>query len=130
MKIQRLMLIAGLLVAVAALASWLLVSHWEHSEQTFRILPKLAVAEQSYVHDHVSRGQPLPASLTLRDLVSSGYISADEIRSLGEADVTFYPTVTGADPAAILVRMRLPDGGQIAAFTDGSVAQLPYPSSK
>jgi len=130
MKIRRLILIAGLLVAVAALASWLLVSHWQRSEQTFKILPKLGVAEQHYVRDRVSRGQPLPASVTLRDLVSGGYISADEVRSLNGADVTFYPAVTDATPQAILVRVRMPDGVEMALTADGSAQQLPYQSPK
>jgi Flp pilus assembly protein CpaB len=130
MKIRRLILIASLLVAVAALASWLIVSHWERSDQTFKILPKLAAAKQSYVRDHASRGQPLPASVTLQDLVSGGYVSTDEVRSLAGADVTFYPAVTDATPQAILVRVRMPDGIQIAALADGSVMQLPYQSSK
>jgi len=130
MKIRRLILIVGSLVAVAVFASWLLVSHWQRSEQTFKILPKLAVAEQHYVRDQVSRGNSLPASVTLRDLVSGGYVSADEVRSLDGADVTFYPAVTDATPQAILVRVRMPDGIQIAAFADGSIAQLPYQPSK
>ena len=74
MKIRRLILIASSLVAVAALASWLLVVHWQHSEQTFKILPKLAAAEQRYAQEHVSQGQPLPTSVTLQDLVSAGYM--------------------------------------------------------
>jgi len=130
MKIRRLIVIASLLVVVAELASWLFVSHWQHSEQTLKILPKLAAVEQSYVRDHVSRGQPLPAALTLRDLVSGGYISTDEVRSLDGADVTFYPTVTDATPQAILVRVRMPDGVEMAAMADGSVQQLPYRSPK
>jgi Flp pilus assembly protein CpaB len=125
MKIRRLILIAGLLVAVAALASWLLVSHWQRSEQTFKILPKLAAAERSYVRDRVSHGQPLPASVTLQDLVSGGYISADEVRSLGGAEVTFYPEVTDAYPQSFVVRVRMPDGVEMAALADGSVQQLP-----
>ena len=130
MKIRRLILIVGLLVAVAALASWLLVSHWEHSDQTFKILPKLAAAEQSYVRDHASRGQPLPASVTLQDLLSGGYVTTDEVRSLAGADVVFYPTVTEATPQAILVRVRMPDGTEMAVLADGSVQSLPYQSQK
>ena len=131
MKIRRVIVIASLLAAVAALTSWLLVAHWQHSEQMFKILPKLAVAEQCYVRNHVSQGQPLPAFVTLQDLVSGGYISADDIRSLKGSDITFYPQANGdSEPQAILIRVRMPDGRQIAAFADGSVAQLPYQSSK
>lgn len=124
MKIRRLILIAGLLVAVAALASWLVISRWQHS-QSFKSLPKLAAAMRSYSHDQVSHGRPLPTSLTVQDLVGSGYVSAVEVRDLAGADVTFYPTASESDPQAILVRVRLADGAQIAALADGSVQQLP-----
>jgi hypothetical protein len=125
MKIRRIIVIAGLLVAVAFLASVALVFHWQRSEQTFKILPTLTTAEQRYVHDHVSRGQPFPASVTLRDLVSGGYISSSDARSLDGADVTFYPTnESESNPDAILVRVRTSDGSQIVALADGSVSLL------
>jgi len=132
MKIRRIIVIVALLIVVAALVSMALISHWQHSEQSFKILPKLAVAEQSYVRDRVSHGQPLPTSVTLQDLVSGGYISADTVRSLAGADVTFYPMVgyarwfgDNSPQPAIWVRVRMPDGVQIVAMADGSVQQLP-----
>ena len=124
MKIRRIIVIVALLIVVAALVSMALISHWQHSEQSFKILPKLAVAEQSYVRDRVSHGQPLPTSVTLQDLVSGGYISADTVRSLAGADVTFYPTVTDTTPQAILVRVRMSDGSQVVALADGSVQEV------
>jgi hypothetical protein len=109
MKIRRLIVIFGFLIAVAALVSVSLVSHWQRS-QTFKGLPMLAAAEQSYLRDHVSRGQPLPASVTLRDLVSSGYISTNDVRAFDGMEVIFYPTASNNDPQAILVRVRISDG--------------------
>ena len=123
MKIPRLILITGLLVAVAALASWLLISRWQHS-LSFKSLPKLSVAMRSYSHDQVSRGRPLPSSVTLQDLVGGGYVSADEVRDLGGADVTFYPAISESDPQAVLVRVRMPNGSQMVALADGSVQSV------
>jgi hypothetical protein len=123
MKIRRLILIAGLLIAVAAYASCLLVSQWEHS-QSFKSLPKLVAAMQTYSHDQVSHGRPLPSAVTLQDLVGGGYISTNEVRDLGGADVTFYPTVSESDPQAVLVRVRMPDGSQTVALSDGSIQSL------
>jgi hypothetical protein len=123
MKIRRLILIAGLLIVVAALASWLVISRWQHS-QSFRSLPKLAAAMRSYSHDQVSHGRSLPSSVTLQDLVGGGYIPAAEVRDLGGADVTFYPTVSESDPQAVLVRVRMPDGSQTVALADGSVQSV------
>jgi 4-amino-4-deoxy-L-arabinose transferase-like glycosyltransferase len=123
MKIRRLVLIVGLLIAVAAFASWLLISRWEHS-QSFKSLPKLVAAMQTYSHDQVSHGRPLPSSVTLQDLLGGGYISAAEVRDLGGGDVTFYPTVSESGPQAILVRVRMPDGSQTVALSDGSVQSV------
>ena len=120
MKIRRLIVITGLLVVVAALASVALISHWQHSQPTFKSLPKLVTALKSYSRDHVSRGQPLPSSVTLRDLVTGGYISTEDVRAFDGMDVTIYPT-SDAEPQAILVRVRMSDGSQFVATADGSV---------
>ena len=123
MKIRRIILIAGLLVAISAIASWLLVSRWQHSP-SFQSLPKLAAAMRSYSHDQVSHGRPLPSSVTVQDLVSGGYISAGEVRDLGGADVTFYPSASESDPQAVLVRVRMLDGSQTVALADGSIQSV------
>ena len=125
MKNRRLILIAGALVAIASLATWFFISYWQHSEKTFNILPELAAAEERYLHDHAFPGQPLPASVTLQDLLGGGYISAGDVRSLDGADVTFYPAATNLTPQSVVVRVRLSDGSQIVALADGSVQQLP-----
>jgi len=123
MKIRRLIVIFGFLIVVAALVSVALISHWQRS-QTFKGLPRLAAAEQRYLRDHVSRGQPEPASVTLRDLVSNGYISTNDVRAFEGMEVIFYPTASNNDPQAILVRVRISDGSQVVMLADGSVQQL------
>ena len=123
MKIRRLILSAGLLVAVAVSVSVAVISHGLHSH-SFKSLLKLTAAMQSYSHDQVSHGRPLPSSVTLQDLLGGGYVSVDDVRDLGGADVTFYPTVSESDPQAVLVRVRMPDGSQTVALTDGSVQEV------
>jgi hypothetical protein len=124
MKIRRFIIIAGVLLVVAALASTALILHWQHSQSVVRF-HELASAVQSYSRDHISRGQPLPASVTLRDLVSGGYIPTKDVRAFDGLDVAFYPTVSDSDPQAVLVRVRMSDGSQIVALSDGSIQQLP-----
>ena len=123
MKNRRLILVAGLLVVLAAIGSVLLVSHWQKS-RSFKGLSKLAAAMQTYAHDQLSHGRTLPSSVKLQDLPGGGYISPDEVRDLGGADVTFYPTVNESDPQAVLVRVRMPDGSQIFAVADGSIQSI------
>jgi hypothetical protein len=124
MKTRRLIVIAGLLVAVAVFVSVALISHWQHW-QTFKNLPKVILAAQTYSQDQVAHGQPLPASVSLRDLVASRYVSAEDVRAFDGMDVTVYPMTNDTDPNSILIRVRMPDGTQIAAMGDGSIQQLP-----
>jgi hypothetical protein len=83
----------------------------------------LTLAAQSYSRDHVSRGQPLPSSISLQDLVNSGYISAADIRAFDGMIVTIYPIDVDTYPQSVLIRMQLSDGRQITAMADGSIQQ-------
>jgi Flp pilus assembly protein CpaB len=125
MKIRRLILIASLLVAVAVLVSVAVISHWQRTQTTFNIMPRLAVAVQSYSRELASHGQPVPSSVTLRDLESGGYISAKDVRAFDGTTVTFNPAVSYTNLQAVLVRVRMQDGVQIVALADGSVQELP-----
>jgi hypothetical protein len=93
-------------------------------QPTFNGLPRIVAAVKSYSRDHISRRQPLPASVTFQDLISGGYISTNDVRNIGVADATFYPVASNRDPKAVLVRVRMLDGSQIIALTDGSVQKL------
>ena len=122
MKIQRLVVVAGMLAAVAALASVILISHWQY-QPAIKNLPKLITALQSYSRDRVSHGQPLPASVTLRDLANGGYLSTNDVQAFDGMNVTFYPARdTATDAQAILIRVRMPDGSQVVGKADGSIA--------
>jgi hypothetical protein len=94
-------------------------------QSTFNGMPKIVAAVKSYTRDHITRGQPMPATLTFQDLISSGYLSTNDVHNLGVADATFYPTTSNRNPKAVLVRVRMLDGSQITALTDGSVQKLP-----
>jgi uncharacterized protein YpmB len=125
MKIRRLILIASLLVVAAVVICVALVSHWQRSQPTFKDAAKLVAAAQAYSRDQAVRGQPLPASASLRELVSGGYITTNDVRAFDGMEVTISLTASDADPQSILIHVRMPDGSQIAAMADGSVQQLP-----
>jgi hypothetical protein len=124
MKFRRLILIVGLPVVAALLVSAALIYRWQRTQTAFNNLPRLAVAVQNYSRELASHGQPMPASVTLQDLESHGYISSNDVRAFMGAEVTFYPTVSHTNLQATLVRVRMPDGVQIAALADGSVQEL------
>jgi Flp pilus assembly protein CpaB len=124
MKKRRLIIIAGVLLMVAALASTALILHWQHAQSVVRF-QELVSAAQSYSRDHISRGQSIPPTVTLQDLVSGGYLQAKDVRAFDGLDVAFYPTAGGNNPQAVLVRLRMADGTRMVALADGSVQQLP-----
>jgi Flp pilus assembly protein CpaB len=140
MKIRRLVLAAGSLVVAAVVICVLIISYWHRRPPPTSIdspklilaiealkndPPKLVAAAQAFSRDQVSRGQPLPSAVMLRDLVTGRYISAEDVRVFDGMDVTIYPTVGDTNPQAILIRAQMPDGFQIATMADGSVQQLP-----
>ena len=125
MNILRLILAASLLVVAAVVICVALVSHWQRSEPAFKDAPNLVAAAQAYSRDQAARGQPLAASVSLRELISGGYITTNEVRAFDGMDVTVSPTASDTNPQAILIHVRMPDGTEIAALADGSVQQLP-----
>jgi hypothetical protein len=124
MKIRRLIFIAGSLVAAAVVVCVALAFHWQRSQPVFKDAPKLAAAVQAFSRDQAARGQPLPASVSLRQLVSGGYIATNDVHAFDGMDVTISLT-EDAYPQSIFIHVRMPDGSQIAVFGDGSIQQLP-----
>ena len=84
-------------------------------------VPKLVIAVKHYARDHVSSGQSLPATVTLGDLVSGGYISTNDVRDLHFVDLTIYPLAGNRDPKAVLVRWRMADGRETVVLADGTL---------
>ena len=124
MKIRRLIFIVCSLVVAAAVVCAVLVFHWQHSQPVFKDAPKLAAAVQAFSRDQAARGQPLPASVSLHELVSGGYIATNDVHAFDGMDVTI-SLASDAYPQSILIHVRMSDGTEIAAMADGSVQQLP-----
>jgi len=121
MNSSRLPLIIGLVVA--AVFGWFLYSYWQNS-QFVKSLPTYASAVKRYSHDQTWRGRTLPATVTAQDLVEGGYLSGADAHDVADKNITFYPTTDETNPAAILVRVKMPDGSQVVALADGSVQTL------
>jgi hypothetical protein len=93
--------------------------------QDFQDLPGLLSAIQAFARDTTNRGQPLPQSLSLHELVSRGYISSNSIRAFEGMEARVWlranPTLTSSE---VLMSARLPDGRVCAALADGSVQEF------
>ena len=125
MKIRRLIIIAGSLVVVAIVICVALVSHWQRSQPAFKDAPKLVAAAQAFSRDQAAHGRPVPASVSLHELTSGGYIATNDVRAFDGMDVTVSLAASDAYPQSVLIHVRMSDGTEIAAMADGSVQQLP-----
>ena len=112
--------IAMAIMAVAASAYLLLV----HRDATTRFNgAAIVAAARAYTRDLNSRNLPVPASVSLDDLVSLHFLKATDVAAFRgmKASVTLTSKENGLK--TVLMRVKLPDGGDIVLLGDGSVQQ-------
>jgi hypothetical protein len=124
MKMRRLIFVVCSLVAAAAVVCIVLVFHWQRSPPVVKDALKLTAAVQAFSQDLASRRKPLPASVSLRELINGGYLATNDVHSFDGMDVTISLSASEASPQSILIHVRMPDGSQIVLMADGSVQQL------
>ena len=123
MKVRRLIGIASLLVVAAVVICVALSSYWERAQPTFKNAPKLVAAAQAFSRDQKARGQPLPTSVSLRELVNGGYIATNDFHEFDGMDVTF-SLASEMDPQTVLIHVRMSDGTKIGVMGDASIRFL------
>jgi len=124
MKARHLIAVVVSAVVVATVLCGVVMSYWQWKQPVFKEAPKLVAAVKAFAKDLATRGQPAPATVSLRELVGSGYIAARDVRAFDGMDVTLSLAVDEIHPQEILMRVRLPDGSVIASMADGSVQKL------
>jgi hypothetical protein len=70
---------------------------------------------------------PTAKVISLRELVSLGYLQSEDIRGLEDRDVTVSLSPDEAFPQTPIVRAHCAFGNDIALMGDGSVQTLPTP---
>ncbi len=95
--------------------------YWNHELPKFTDPAKLINAMQAYTRDLAARGQVLPPTVTLRELLAGGYIATNDVRAFEGMEVTISTAPDPTDPQAPLIRVRLPDGTMNVFMGDGSV---------
>ncbi len=91
-----------------------------------RQLSLVVSAVPAVLRDLEARHQPLPIAVPLRDLISQGYVAADDVQALDGKDITLEFTANAARPQEPSV--RVPAGGKGIAMTfwvDGTVRSFP-----
>ena len=82
----------------------------------------IAAAVHSYAQDKVRAGTHVPATLSLRELVSAGYLRQEDVAGLAGATVTV--SLHPDDPQTrVLVRAQFPGREALLVLGDGSVVE-------
>jgi hypothetical protein len=120
MRLRRLLIITGCLVAISVLVWAALTVHWGMQQPKPRDFSRLVRATQEFIRDQTNVGQTAPVTVTLPELIKSGYLPASDARVFSEMDISL--TVAGdvRRPENILMRVRLPDGSVVSQTMDGA----------
>lgn len=112
-----------LVTALAIVAAALLIT-WTGSAPSGRVDPgKIMAAAQAFAGQLRAEGKAIPAEAPLNQLVERGLLQPEDVSGFAgfEVSVTLQPDAN--DPRQVLMRARMPDGGEIVALNDGSVQQ-------
>ncbi|HWY76719.1 MAG TPA: hypothetical protein VN281_13940 [Verrucomicrobiae bacterium] len=83
---------------------------------------KIIAAARVYTAELRSRGAPLPASVTLEELIGKGYLKRDDVSGFKGVEVEVYLVGNTNQPGPpVLMRARMPDGHDMVVLSDGSV---------
>jgi hypothetical protein len=63
-------------------------------------------------------------AVSLRDLLSGGYLRPEDLRGLEEKDATISVTADETTPSAVWIRVRASDGSDIGYMADGSIQRI------
>jgi hypothetical protein len=111
------------MMAVAALVYIFLVSRETGAKFNGAAI---VAAARAYTRDLQARNQPVPKSVTLEDLVALHFLKPGEIAAFGGLKGTIMLTADGRDPQTVLMRVHLPDGGDLLLLQDGSVKEAAH----
>ena len=97
-------------------------AEWKRTVAALQSLPhdRLETAVQSFKRDR----KPTDSTVPLRELVSGGYLRADEVASLRDSDVSVSLAANETTPQVVWIRVRAADGSDIVLMADGSIQKV------
>jgi hypothetical protein len=122
--VRRMTIAIAVAVAIIVAAGW--VYFFAASKDTSARFngAALVAAAHAYTRDLQVRQQPIPKSVTLEQLVSLHFLQPAEIEAFRGLKATIVLTTDAKDPQAVLMQVRLPDGGEIRLLGNGNVVQV------
>lgn len=117
---KRILIVAGSLAAVILAASLTYLA-------SPRLAPgrvdaaRLLVAARTYADDLKARNVPVPAAVSLDELLARKLVTEAEVSGFDGMEVTVSLTANASRPQEILIRARMADGHEVVTLADGSV---------
>jgi hypothetical protein len=118
---RRLLLAAVLVLGVGLAAYFILQTYWERQQPMLQDPSVLMKAMTQFAKEKVARGQTVPTTISLNELVGAGYLKPEDAAAFKGVDLTLYPTALGTLPKAVVARARLADGSEVLLLADGTV---------
>jgi len=81
---------------------------------------RVETAAQAFARD----GKTTDSAVPLRELVSGGYLRAEDIRGLEDRDATVSLSTNETMPQMVWIRVRASDGSDIVLLADGSIQKM------
>jgi hypothetical protein len=116
-KGKRFIILFGVLLAALGLGIWLYLS--PPPPQPFNAR-RIFAAAQAFSRDCIAKLRSVPPSVSLRELIASGYLSAQDAQAFEGMDVTV-SLLADTNAASVLLRAKLTDGTEMVVLTDGTV---------
>jgi hypothetical protein len=121
------------LVVVVLIAAFLIsiFSRWREVSESKRVhslvaslsYDRIDSAIHKWVDDTRSRGLVVPSTVSLHELMSTGYLMGREVRGLEHRDVAFTTQTLPIDPSEAWITVRLSRGREVIGLGDGSIQQ-------
>jgi len=120
---KRILLPLGLLAAAIVVMIFVLPLSVRQKQEPDRFA-RILFAASTYAAELKAQGLPVPASVSLKDLISRKLMTKAEAGAFAGLEVTVNLAVDESRPGEVLVRAVMPDGRELLALTDGSVQQV------
>ena len=123
---KRLLLVIVAIVALFGFGAWVyfqvIASSTTHLDQAAAM--RIIGAAEKYTRDLHAKQKPIPAEVSLKQLVDLYYLKPQDADAFRDMDVTLGLTTTNSDSAAVVMRVHFHDGGSDIQLLEDGTPQL------
>ena len=83
----------------------------------------IVAAARDYTRDVRLRKEPVPKSITLDELIALHYLKPEQGEAFRGLKATIMLSTDDRSPKAVVMRVVMPDGGEVKLMSDGSVQE-------